>query len=91
MQNELNMTYLILLGQQLKALRKIQFPDDTKSTFARRLGVNRNTYSQMEKGSLSVTLGKYYDAAKLLGIESRFESLFEAPEEKRDLFAELQQ
>ena len=47
--------------------------------FALRIGVSRATLQKMEKGDLSVSLGKYYQAAKVLGLEHTFEQLFQQP------------
>lgn len=65
-----------ILGQQLSTARKRHYPNDTLADFAMRIGISRATYQKMEKGDLSVTLGKYYKAATLLNLNHGFESLF---------------
>ena len=64
------------IGNQLRAARKQYFPDDDLATFALRVGVSRATLQKMEKGDLSVGLGKYYEAAKVLQLEHTFDGLF---------------
>lgn len=58
--------------------RKRRFPHDTQAAFAKRIGVGRATLQRMEAGDLSVSIGKYYAAAEILGTESKFEELFKA-------------
>ncbi len=70
------MKHLPLLGQQLKSARKKHFPKDDLQAFALRIGVVRATLQKMEKGDLSVSFGKYYQAAEVLGLEQAFEQLF---------------
>lgn len=73
------MTHLASLGNNLTKARKQQYPKDTQVTFAVRIGVSKATYSRMEKGDLSIGLGKYYAAAKLLGLEDTFDQLLLMP------------
>ena len=45
-----------------------------------RIGVSRATLQKMEKGDLSVSLGRYYAAAQVLGLNATFDALLaEAP------------
>ena len=74
------MTQLPSLGQRLRAARKRRFPGDDLHAFAVRVGVARSTLQKMEQGDLSVALGKYHEAARLLGLEEGFEHLFEVEE-----------
>ncbi|MBZ2188223.1 helix-turn-helix domain-containing protein [Alcanivorax sp. JB21] len=74
------MTQLLSLGQRLRAARKRRFPGDDLHAFAVRVGVARSTLQKMEQGDLSVALGKYHEAARILGLEEGFEHLFEAEE-----------
>lgn len=74
------MDYLEALGQQLRAARKKSFQNDDMQCFALRLSVSRATLQKMEKGDLSVSMGKYYRAAQLLGVEEPFSRLFVLPE-----------
>jgi transcriptional regulator with XRE-family HTH domain len=70
------MNNLALIGEQLKTARKKRFPDDDLMAFALRIGVSRATLQKMEKGDLSVGLGKYYAAAEVLQLENAFRDLF---------------
>lgn len=63
------------VGANLVAARKQRFPHDTQQAFAKRIGVGRATLQRMEAGDLSVTLGKYYAAAQVLGLEEPFSEL----------------
>lgn len=45
------------------------------AAFALRIGVSRATLQRMEKGDLSVSLGRYVQAAQVLGLASPFEEL----------------
>lgn len=74
MNNRLN-----ALGTQLAHARKRYYPKDTQAIFALRIGVSKATYSKMEKGDLSVSLAKYYQAAVLMGLEDGFHQLFTLP------------
>lgn len=73
------MNTLPTLGANLRESRKRQFPGDDLSAFALRIGVGRATLQRMEKGDLSVSLGKYYSAARVLGLEQDFEQLLQPP------------
>jgi DNA-binding XRE family transcriptional regulator len=67
------------LGLKLRTARKARFPKDTQSDFALRAGVSRATYQKMEKGDLSVAIGSYFNAAKILKLEKGFSALFDMP------------
>jgi len=67
------------LGTNLKRARKKHFPHDDLRAFALRIGVSRATLQRMEKGDLSVSMGKYYQAAQVLGLEQPFLRLLELP------------
>ena len=69
------MDYLSQLGAHLRQARKQHFPNDGLTAFALRLGVSRATLQKMEKGDLSVTMGRYYRAAEVLGLADRFNQL----------------
>lgn len=64
--------YLEVLGQNLRSARKQAFPKDNLQSFALRIGVSRATLQRMEKGDLTVSLGKYYQAAEVLGLTEPF-------------------
>ena len=69
------MTELRILGNNLRAARKQCFPGDDLKAFALRIGVSRATLQRMEKGDLSVSLGRYFQAAEVLGLTGPFEEL----------------
>lgn len=71
------MDTLLALGAGLRTARKKAFPADTLADFALRIGVSRATLQKMEQGDLSVSLGKYYSAATIVGLNDDFERLFE--------------
>lgn len=73
------MSNLATLGSNLRAARKKYYPKDDLQSFSLRIGVSRATLQRMEKGDLSVSLGKYYQAAKLLGLEQPFQDLLKPP------------
>jgi transcriptional regulator with XRE-family HTH domain len=74
------MSTLPALGNNLRQARKQRFPNDDLRAFALRIGVSRATLQRMEKGDLSVTLGKYYRAAQLLDLAQPFEALLKPQE-----------
>ncbi|MES9900666.1 MAG: helix-turn-helix transcriptional regulator [Sedimenticola sp.] len=74
------MDYLEAVGSQLRTARKKRFSTDALKDFSLRIGVSRATLQKMEKGDLSVGLGKYFAAAKVLGLEANFDSLFQIKE-----------
>ena len=63
------------LGANLRASRKRRYPLDTLADFALRIGVSRATLQKMEQGDLSVSIGKYYRAAEILGLAESFADL----------------
>lgn len=74
------MKTLLILGQKLRLARKQYFPGDDLEAFALRIEVARATLQKMEKGDLSVSLSKYYQAAEILGLEKGFNQLFDIEE-----------
>ena len=74
------MNQLKLLGKNLYVARKKYFPRDTLADFALRIGVSRATLQKMERGELSVTLDKYYSAAKVLNLTHTFDELLKTEE-----------
>lgn len=64
------------LGGQLRNARKKRFPSDNLKVFALRISVSRATLQKMEKGDMSVGIGKYYAAAQVLGVGDGFGTLF---------------
>lgn len=73
------------LGARLREARRTYYPRDSMRDFARRVGVGYSTMQRMERGDLSVTMGKYHLAATILGLADGFDGLFERP---RSLFDE---
>lgn len=67
------------LGANLKASRKKYYPKDDLEAFSLRIGVSRATLQRMEKGDLSVSFGRYLQAAKLLGLDAPFSQLLKPP------------
>ena len=67
--------HLDSLGANLRASRKRRYPLDTLADFALRIGVSRATLQKMEKGDLSVSIGKYYRAAEILDLGESFADL----------------
>lgn len=68
------------LGKSLRAARRRRFPGDDLAAFALRIGVSRSTLQKMEKGDLSVTIGKYYRAGEILGLAETFDGLLRPAE-----------
>lgn len=75
----MNEENLLVLGENLRAARKKYYPKDDLNSFSLRIGVSRATLQRMEKGDLSVSLGKYYQAAKLLNLQQPFAELLKPP------------
>lgn len=67
------------LGKRLCAARKKRFPKDGVRGFAPRIGVSVSTLVKMEQGKLSVSLGNYHEAARVLDLEDQFDLLFVIP------------
>lgn len=68
------------LGESLRTARRRRFPGDDLAAFALRIGVSRSTLQKMEKGDLSVTIGKYYRAGEILGLADTFDGLLRGTE-----------
>ena len=66
---------LAQLGHGLRASRKKLFPKDNLDDFSLRIGVGRATLQKMEKGDLTVSMAKYFQAAEILGLTHNFEQL----------------
>ncbi|WP_158601574.1 helix-turn-helix domain-containing protein [Zhongshania marina] len=63
----------------MSAARKERFPKDGVRGFAPRIGVSVSTLVKMEQGKLSVSLGNYHEAARVLGLDDQFDLLFAIP------------
>ena len=68
------------LGTNLRSARKRRYPRDDLASFALRVGVSRSTLQKMEQGDLSVSIGRYWRAAEILGLAGTFDALFVAEE-----------
>jgi len=83
--NENNVASLLLqLGERLKEARLAR--NESQDLFAQRLGLTRQSYSKMEKGSPQTLIGKWIEASNIL---DRLESWQEVLAPKEDLFAKL--
>lgn len=52
---------------------------DDLQAFALRIAVSRAKLNRIEKGDLSVSIGRYYQAAQVLGLEQPFAQLLKPP------------
>ena len=83
--NEQNVASLLLrLGEKLKEARLAR--NESQELFAQRLGLTRQSYSKMEKGSPQTLIGKWLEASSILG---RLEGWQEVLAPKENLFAKL--
>lgn len=83
--NEKNaVSLLLLLGERLKEARLAR--NESQDLFAQRLGLTRQSYSKMEKGSPRTLIGKWIEASSIL---SRLDSWQEVLAPKEDLFAKF--
>lgn len=73
------------LGQRLKNARLAR--NESQELFAQRLGLTRQSYSKMEKGSPQTLIGNWLAASSLLG---RLEDWQNVLAEKEDLFAKFE-
>jgi transcriptional regulator with XRE-family HTH domain len=74
------------LGQRLKNARLAR--NESQELFAQRLGLTRQSYSKMEKGSPQTLIGNWLAASSILG---RLEGWKEVLAEKEDLFAKFEE
>jgi transcriptional regulator with XRE-family HTH domain len=73
------------LGQRLKEARLAR--NESQELFAQRLGLTRQSYSRMEKGSPQTLIGNWLAASSILG---RLDDWREILAEKDDLFAKYE-
>jgi transcriptional regulator with XRE-family HTH domain len=73
------------LGQRLKRARLAR--NESQELFAQRLGLTRQSYSKMEKGSPKTHLGNWLAASNILG---RLEDWKDVLADKEDLFAKFE-
>ena len=83
--NEKNVASLLLrFGERLREARLTR--NESQELFAQRLGLTRQSYSKMEKGSPQTLLGNWLEASSILG---RLDGWQEVLAPKEDLFAKL--
>ena len=75
---------LVLLGARLKEARLAR--NESQELFAQRLGLTRQSYSRMEKGSPQTLIGNWLAACSILG---RLDGWQEVLAPKEDLFAKF--
>jgi transcriptional regulator with XRE-family HTH domain len=73
------------LGQRLKEARLAR--NESQELFAQRLGLTRQSYSRMEKGSGQTLIGNWLAASNILG---RLDDWKDVLAEKEDLFAKFE-
>jgi transcriptional regulator with XRE-family HTH domain len=73
------------LGRRLKEARLAR--NESQELFAQRLGMTRQSYSQMEQGSPRTLIGNWLAASSILG---RLDDWKEILAEKEDLFAQYE-
>ncbi len=73
------------LGQRLKETRLSR--NESQEVFAQRLGLTRQSYSRMEKGSFQTLIGNWLAASSILG---RLDDWQEILAEKENLFAKFE-
>ena len=76
---------LLLLGKRLREARLAR--NESQELFAQRLGLTRQSYSKMEKGSPQTLIGNWLEASSILG---RLDDWQDMLAEKEDLFAKLE-
>lgn len=76
---------LKLLGQRLKESRLAR--NESQELFAQRLGMTRQSYSRMEKGSPQTLIGNWLAASSIFG---RLDDWQEILAEREDLFAKYE-
>ncbi|MBW2574804.1 MAG: helix-turn-helix transcriptional regulator [Deltaproteobacteria bacterium] len=76
---------LLLLGKRLREARLAR--NESQELFAQRLGLTRQSYSRMEKGSPKTLIGNWLAASSILG---RLDDWQNVLAEKEDLFAKLE-
>ena len=83
--NEKNTASLLLrFGQRLKEARLAR--NESQKLFAQRLGLTRQSYSKMEKGSPQTLIGNWLEASSILG---RLDGWQDVLSPKEDLFAKF--
>ncbi|MDP2645518.1 MAG: helix-turn-helix transcriptional regulator [Desulfobacterales bacterium] len=84
--NNVNSTELLLLfGKRLREARLAR--NESQEVFAQRLGLTRQSYSRMEKGSPQTPIGNWLAASSIFG---RLDGWQEVLAPKEDLFAKFE-
>lgn len=84
--NKINIEALLKqLGLRLKEARLAR--NESQELFAQRLGLTRQSYSRMEKGSPQTLIGNWLTASSILG---RLDDWKDVLAEKEDLFAKFE-
>lgn len=78
-------TLLKQFGDRLKEARLSR--NESQELFAQRLGITRQSYSRMEKGSPATPIGNWLTASAILGRLGRWNDVLTAHE---DLFAQFE-
>ncbi|MBW2683466.1 MAG: helix-turn-helix transcriptional regulator [Deltaproteobacteria bacterium] len=74
------------LGDRLKRARLAR--NESQDVFAARIGLTRQSYSKMEKGVASISIGYWLAASDIL---DRLQTWHEVLGEKEDLFEQFEQ
>ena len=72
MENE----WFLKKGEEIQALRKRRFPNDTQKIFAARVGVGLTTIQNLEAGKEGVAWGTVCKVLTILGRKKDLEALF---------------
>lgn len=84
-QNVDSETLLQQLGARLKEARLAR--NESQELFAQRLGITRQSYSKMEKGSSQTPIGNWLAASSILGRVGGWQDILV---EEEDLFAKFE-
>jgi len=76
---------LIRFGERLKTARLSR--NESQELFAQRLGITRQSYSKMEKGSPQTPIGNWLTASSILG---RLQGWQDVLTEQEDLFIQFE-
>jgi len=76
---------LKLLGERLRQARLAR--NETQELFAQRIGITRQSYGKMEKGSPQTPIGNWLAASSILGGLADWQDILA---EKEDLFAKFE-
>ena len=78
-------SFLKQIGERLREARLSR--NESQELFAQRLGLTRQSYSRMEKGSPKTLIGNWLVASSILG---RLDGWRDVLSEKEDLFARFE-